>query len=89
MLPPGLYCHAIADQIGGQLRQPGRVIVRPAELDRDVPALDVADLGEPSAERRHDADIRLGRAKVEHADHRHHRLLRACRKRPRDCCAAQ
>src|SRR5439155_9388418 len=51
-------------------------------------ALDVTGFAQAAAEGGHHGCPRAGRLPVEKPDHRHHRLLRACRERPRDCRAA-
>jgi hypothetical protein len=72
-----------ANQIGRQLRQPVEGIVRPPILDRDVLALDKAGFGKSTAERCREM-LRAGsRRAPEKADHRHRRLLRVRRDRPR------
>ena len=44
--------HRIADQLGGQARQPVALILRPAVFDHDVVAVDVTGLLEALEERR-------------------------------------
>src|SRR5262249_5982393 len=57
--------------------------VGPAKFDRDILAFRVACLGEALSECCEQASVRLGRARMEKSDHRHLRLLRARRERPR------
>ena len=80
-----------ADQIGHQRRQPVVLAFRPAIFDRDVagPRRSRVSL-RPLPE----CALTFGRAAsarpaVEQADHRHRRLLRARRERPRRCRAAE
>src|SRR6516162_8676263 len=68
-------------------RQCGKPIVmtfRPAIFDRDILAFDGAGFLQALVECRYEMCIRTGRSAVEIADHRHRRLLRARRERPRD-----
>src|SRR6516225_3555233 len=51
-------------------------------LDRHVLTLDIAGFPEGVAERGCERRESLWRPGVEKPDHRHHRLLRACRERP-------
>jgi hypothetical protein len=57
--------------------------VRPAILDRDVLGLDETHLAKASAVRGHPTRKNLRHCAIEKADHRHRRLLRARRERPR------
>src|SRR6202011_776499 len=68
-------------QLGGQLRQPIRLIVGPAVFDGDVLTLDEARFLQSLAECTH--AISTERCRVEEPDHRHRRLLRARTERPR------
>src|SRR5262249_4104496 len=58
-------------------------VLRPAIFNGHVLAFDVAGLGETLAERVHEESNRSGRLRIEHTHHRHRRLLRAGRERPR------
>ena len=72
-----------ADQIGRQRRQPIVLLLRPAIFDRDIAALDKAGVTQALAEPGQPAGVAVGGRAAEVADHRHRRLLRACRERPR------
>ncbi|MFL5001197.1 MAG: hypothetical protein ACJ8DY_12510 [Xanthobacteraceae bacterium] len=77
------------DQIRRQRRQPIAHAVRPAVLDRDVLAFDESGFLQALPEGGHEVD-RVGEpADAKKSDHRHRRLLRACRERPRRCRAAE
>ena len=82
--------HLAADQIGRQRRQPIELALGPAIFDRDVAALDVAGFAQALAER---GQVRRSRTlsaiAAEKPDHRHRRLLRARRERPRGRRAAE
>src|SRR5262245_16891069 len=73
--------HLPADQIRGQRRQPIDLIFGPAIFDRYIYALDVARLPQSLAESPQTVGKSVRRCGVEEPDHRHRRLLRACRKR--------
>jgi hypothetical protein len=75
-------CHSTENQLRCQRRQSIVLIVGPTVLDRDVFALDIASILEALAQRAHRLRIRFGRLRVQESDHRHRRLLRACRERP-------
>ena len=77
--------HVAGHQLGCQGRQPVELTVRPAKLEGDVAVRDVAPLGEAFLKRGHRARALV--ARMEEADHRHRRLLRARRERP--CRAAE
>ena len=72
--------HVAGHQLGCQGRQPVELTVRPAKLEGDVAVRDVAPLGEAFLKRGHRARALV--ARMEEADHRHRRLLRARRERP-------
>src|SRR5262249_3517356 len=55
----------------------------------DVPALDVASFVQPFPESRQETCLSFGRTKAEISNHRHLRLLRARRERPRSRAAEQ
>jgi hypothetical protein len=61
---------------------------RPAELDRDILALDEAALLQTAVKRLQQVHGILGRTRAHESDDRH-RLLRARRERPRSCRAAE
>jgi hypothetical protein len=65
------------------------LILGPAVYDRHILALDIAALFEALAECAQTVGHRIGRPAVKKSDHRHCRLLRARRERPRGCCAAK
>jgi hypothetical protein len=56
-------------------------------FDRHVPTLDIAVFSQTLPKRGQEVCILLGRPSVKKADHRHRRLLRACRERPRGSAA--
>src|SRR6516162_5602021 len=76
----------MTNQIGGQLRESVILAPGPAILDRHVAALDIPGFVEALADRGHHGCVPLRRPAVEEPNHRHGRLLPACRKRP--CCRA-
>src|SRR5260370_28959814 len=78
-----------ANQVGRQLRQPIYLILGEAVDDRHVIALDIAGVFETLAEYAQTVRARVSSCGVEPPDHRHRRLLRARRKRPRCHCAAE
>jgi hypothetical protein len=61
---------------------------RPAIFDRHVLALDEAAFAQAPAERGQSYGI-IGRSDAKKANHRHRRLLRPCRERPRRRAAEQ
>src|SRR5262249_53318638 len=63
-------------------RQPIVVTLRPAILDLDVLALDIACFFQSLPERAQAARVYVGRCAAEKSDHRHPALLRARRQRP-------
>ena len=86
---PDDHGHRPANQISHQSRQPIRLIVRRAIFDRDVLALDEACFLQALAERGHEVRRVGERRAAEEPDHRHRRLLRARRERPRRRRAAE
>src|SRR5262249_47476445 len=72
-----------------QLRQPIELIFSPAIKKRDVVALYVAGLAKTLAKPAQTVPHRVGQPCVEEANHRHRRLLRARRERPRSCRPAK
>src|SRR5262245_27623667 len=56
--------------------------LRPAIFDRNVVTLNIAGLAQTLAERAQTVCPQIRRQNAEKSDHRHRRLLRACRKRP-------
>ena len=91
-----LHCNAVADdhgrlttnQILRERRQPIAHAVGPAVFDRDVLAFEETSFLQALPEGGHEVDRVDKRADAQKADHRHRRLLRPCRERPR-CCAAE
>src|SRR5947208_929513 len=81
--------HLAVDQIGRQRGQLLIPILRPAEFDRDVLSLDKARFIQTSAERSNDKSGVIGRPRAHEPDHRHRRLLRPRRERPRGPAAEQ
>src|SRR5262249_22583015 len=78
-----------AHQIGGKAWQPIRLIVSPTLLDDDIASLDEPFLTQPFGEFRHEVRKRRGARTAKKTNHRHRRLLRPRRKRPRNRCADQ
>src|SRR5262249_48176991 len=76
-----------ANQIGRQRRQSVQLTLRPAVLHCDIAALDIVGFFETLPDRVERAGFTIGAAKQ--ADHRHRRLLRASRERPRGRRAAE
>src|SRR5262249_29868902 len=78
-----------SDQIRRQLGQPVVLVLGEAIDDRDVLAFDVARLLQALMECAQTLRDIVGRSQIEKSDHRHRRLLRACRERPRGSRAAE
>ena len=85
----GDHCHLTAYQIGCEVGQSIVLVLRPAILDRHVPALDVAGLAQALAECGHKVCSVSRRRAAEEPDHRHRWLLRTRRARPRERCTAE
>jgi len=79
--------HPPANQLGRQSGQAIVVILRPAVFDRQVLALDKAEILHALEERGHIGCNRFGRCSADEPDHRDRRLLRLCRERPCRCGA--
>src|SRR5262249_14600302 len=79
----GYHSDHPANQIGRQRRQPVNLIVGPAVLDRDVLALDISGVFKSLAESAQPVRKPIKRLAIEEPDHRHRRLLRPRRERPR------
>ncbi len=77
--------YAPADNISGQRNKSIGLTVRRAEIDRHVPAFDITRVFQGLAECCHQMKVK-GLA-VQKSDHRHRRLLRARRDRPRRSAA--
>src|SRR5262249_42086696 len=76
-------CDPAAYEIDRHPGHPVQLTVGPAILDGDVAAVDEAGFTQASTERDHAVRIFRSRYAVEDSDHRHRRLLRARRERPR------
>src|SRR5262249_32151296 len=72
-----------AYQIACEVGQSVDLVLRPAILDHDILALDVAGFANALPECGQIACTISKRRAAEESDHWHRRLLRACRKRPR------
>src|SRR5262249_42276363 len=81
--------HLTAYQIGCEVGQYVLLVLRPAILDHDILALDVAGFANALPECGQIACTISKRRAAEKSDHRHRRLLRASRERPRHRCAGQ
>src|SRR5262249_26091486 len=81
--------HLTMNQIGGHRRQSINSALRPAIFDRHVAAFDVAGFLQGLTECSRHWLVSGRRLGVEKSDHRHRRLLRARRERPRDGRAAE
>jgi hypothetical protein len=77
------------DKFSCQRRQSIILTLGPAVFDRHIPALDEAGFAQTLAERGHHRGVSARRFAVEPSDHRHRRLLRLRRKRPRGRRAAE
>src|SRR5262249_50080431 len=84
----GNHGHSLTNEISRQFRQPTRVILGPAEFDRNVAALDVPHFAQALAEVLQVTGPFAQRAGREETDHGQPRLLRLRRKRPRSRRAA-
>src|SRR6516164_256260 len=80
--------HWAANQIGHQCRQPIVLALQPVVLDSDVLPFDVTGFLETFTERGHITRSDFRSPRVQKLDHRHRRLLRARRERPRGRRAA-
>jgi hypothetical protein len=74
-------------EIGRQPWKPIGLIVSPAKVDGNVLALDESGLLQPLSKRGDKLRRAGSRCTAEEPDHRHRRLLPACRQRPRDRAA--
>jgi hypothetical protein len=81
--------HAPADQIGDERGQAVDLTLRVAIFDCDVAAFNVADLAQPAPERLGQLCRIVGGGRSDEPDHRHCRLLRVRRERPRNSRAAE
>ena len=73
----------MVDEFHGQPWQPVIVAVRPAIFDGDVLAFDEAPIAQALTECGQEMHRIGGRPRAHEPDHRHRRLLRARRERPR------
>src|SRR5262249_11926499 len=85
----GQYGDLATNQIGGERRKSVIAAFRPAILDRHILALDIAGLLQTLMKRAYHGCEAVGQSAVEEPDHRHRRLLRARRERPRGRRAAE
>ena len=85
----GYDAHPPANEFGCQCRQPIVAAVRPAIFDRHVPALDMTGLASGPGGTRATERVSIRRRGAEKPDHRHRRLLRPRRERPRRRRAAE
>src|SRR5262249_1458313 len=81
--------HLAAHRFGGERRQPIELSLGPAVFDRQILALNITDLLQALAKGPQAPCRPVRRLGIEMADHRHRRLLRARRERPRGRCAAE
>src|SRR5499427_2494969 len=81
--------HLTAYQIGCEVGQSVVLVLRPAILDHDILALDVAGFANALPECGQIACAIGKRRTAEEPDHRHRRLLRTRRERPRNHRAAE
>src|SRR5262249_50283952 len=77
------HARLTTDQFGRQRRQSIVLALRPAIFDGQVSALDIAGFTQPIAEHAQTVAKRIRPFRTEHTNHRHGRLLRACRERPK------
>src|SRR5215831_5330812 len=81
--------HLPASQIGRKCWEPIDLILRPAEFDSDVMAVDEPRFLQAVAECRYSVNCVGSSCCLKESDHRHRRLLRARRERPRSRAAAK
>ena len=79
----GDHGHLAADQIGRKRRQSIVLVFRKPVFDRHVAAFDIAGFTQATAERIREVGPVISPQAGQEADHRHRRLLRARRERPR------
>src|SRR2546429_420600 len=84
--PPAAVCATLVSGFAFELFV---LTLGPAECDVRILPLAVAGLGQTLAERSHSRCRLVGRPAADEPDHRHRRLLRARRERPRGRCAAE
>src|SRR5262245_7935137 len=81
--------HLAANQIRRQRWKLIIVTQRPAKIDLHILSIEIAEFAQAALERYYVSDGIFWRPAAEKSDHRHRRLLRACRERPRGCRAAE
>src|SRR5262249_16559312 len=81
--------HRNAAQLLGQRLQGIELSAAPAVLDSDVLPIDEAGVAQTPTERRRQMRGIVGTAAIEITDHRHRRLLRTRRERPRRSTAEE
>src|SRR5262245_25292005 len=86
---PKNHGHLPANQIGRKCWEPIELILRPAEFDSDVMAVDEPRFLKAVAECRYSVNCVGSSCCLKESDHRHRRLLRARRERPRSRAAAK
>jgi hypothetical protein len=82
-------CAASLHKCRCQRGQPFEVPLSPTVIERQITSFDVAEFGETLSETGYIGLVRTWRRAMHESDHRHRRLLRARRERPRDRCAAE
>src|SRR5262249_2471043 len=83
------HANLAADEIDCERRKVPLLVLRPAIFNRHVLPLNIADFREPPPNGIHAVGISFGRSWGKESDHRHRRLLRARRERPRRRAAQQ
>src|SRR5262249_54325510 len=78
-----------ADEVSHERRQAIVLAAEPMVLNDSVLAFNEAGFAEAFRKRCRMASGAIERSTADKADHRHRRLLRACRERPRGCCTAE
>src|SRR6516164_11143165 len=85
----GNHSNLAPNQFTCQWRQLIKLILGPAVFDCDILALTKAAVLKPLTKSAEQMRVRGGRCTVKKSDHRHRRLLRVRRERPRDRRAAE
>src|SRR5262249_20827947 len=83
------HCHLTTNQLSRQRRHSVVLPARPAILNRHVLTLDIACFLQALTKRAHHRRVCVRRCAVKKSNHRHRRLLRARRQRPRGRAAEQ
>src|SRR5262249_35436934 len=81
--------HLALHKLGHQCRHTIELILSPTIFDYNIAAIDETGFAEALTKSRDQMGARLGGAVLEIPDHRHRRLLRPRRERPRRCAAEQ